>query len=93
MENLLILREPEARAALGLPHSTFRLRVKEGLIPEQIKIEGTRTSGWPAHEINTVVAAMMVGKTKDEIKGLVKSLVQQRKEIFQSLTRHFPQAA
>jgi prophage regulatory protein len=57
--------------------STFHNQIKEGLIPPPVSIGG-RAVAWPEHEIKAVCLAMLSGKTKDEIKKLVSSLVSQR---------------
>lgn len=89
MENLSIMREPGAREATGLPHSTFRLRIKQGLFPPPIKIGGNKASGWPSHEVNAVVSAMVAGRSQEDIKELVKALIAKRQEIFKSMSMQY----
>lgn len=34
-----------------------------------------RSSAWPVHEVDAIIAARVAGKSDDEIRALVKSLV------------------
>jgi prophage regulatory protein len=77
---LKLERKPETLTQYAVGSSTFQNRINEGLIPPPIPI-GDRAVAWLAHETQQVIAAMAAGKTKDEIKALVVSLIEQRKEL------------
>jgi len=77
---LKIERQLAVLLRLGLSRSSHYSRIKEGLLPPSISL-GSRAVGYFEHETNTVLAAMIAGKSKDEIKELVKSLVAQRQEL------------
>ena len=61
-------------------------RVKEGVFTKSVPI-GQRITGWPDHEVETIVAAQVAGQTPEQIRGLVKSLHAQRAEHFKMLTQ------
>lgn len=79
---LKFLRKPEARERYGLSNTAFYLRVKEGLLPPPCSL-GERAVGFPEHEVTTVIAAMMAGKDKEQLKNLVATLVAQRENIME----------
>lgn len=70
-------RLPEAIKRYGLSRSTFYSRIKEGLIPPQVSL-GDRAVAWIEHENTAVIAAMIAGKSKDEIRSLITSLIEKR---------------
>lgn len=51
--------------------------VNDKLLPPPVKM-GLRSSAWPLHEIESVIAARVAGKSSDEIKALVAELVSAR---------------
>lgn len=75
-----ILRIRGLLARTGNKRSTAYDRIKKGLLPPPISIGGTN-SGWPDNEIDAVNAARIAGKSDDEIRELVKSLVAARKSV------------
>lgn len=76
-DSLRILRKPQAMEALGLPLSSFNLRVKQRLITSPISL-GARAVGWPSSEIDSLVAAICSGATKNQIEALVIDLEHKR---------------
>jgi len=87
--NLEIQRVPELMRILGYksgdsPSSVYK-QIDEGLLPPPFKLYGERASAFLAHETTLVMAARAIGKTDEEIRGLVSSLVKQRQEFFDSL--------
>jgi len=77
---LKIERKPEVLAKLGLSRSTLAQRIKDKLLPPPISL-GERAVGFIAHETDAVLAAMVAGYSKEQIKTLVASLVAQRKNV------------
>jgi len=73
-----ILRLPTVCKASGKSRSTLYLRVKDGLFPPPVSI-GARAVGWPAEEIDAINRAHIAGKSDDEIRKLVASLLVARK--------------
>jgi len=80
--NLRVQRRPEVLHCYGYSRTTLDSRINEGLAPPSISLGGARAVGWLEHETNSVIAAMAAGKSKDEIRVLVSSLVQERKNTF-----------
>lgn len=80
MQQLKIERKFEILARYGLSSSTLHVRINEGLIPPPISL-GDRAVGFPEHETSAVLAAMIAGSSKAEIKVLVASLVEQRQSL------------
>lgn len=74
------LRFPDVRERTGYSRSTIYNRITEGLFPKPVKI-GTRASAWPDYEINAINAALISGKSEDEIRELVQKLIATRKTL------------
>ncbi|TWX52319.1 helix-turn-helix transcriptional regulator [Colwellia hornerae] len=81
---LILVRKKETLTQYGLGRSTFHARINEGLITPAVSL-GDRAVAWPAHETQQVIAAMVAGKTKDEIKALVIALVDERQNLLEKL--------
>lgn len=75
-----IIRAIPTFERIGLRKSAGYKRVKEGLLPPPIKI-GKRASGWPKHEIDTIVTLMVSGASEEEIRSCVTKMVTLRKAI------------
>jgi len=73
-----ILRVPQVLAASGgISQSTLYAYAASGLYPKPIKI-GKRASGIPAAEVAAMNAARIAGKTDEEIRELVRKLMEAR---------------
>ena len=66
-------------------------QIREGAFPPPVKIG--RKSVWPAHEVETVVAARVAGASDDRIRALVTKLVADRKRRFEVMMGALPQEA
>lgn len=75
-----ILRIPAAKSRSGYSRSTIYLRIAQGLWTKPVSL-GPRAVGWPAHEIDSLNAARISGKTDAEIRELVQALHTKRKEL------------
>ena len=73
-----ILRLPAVKSESGYSRSTIYLRIAQGLWTKQVSL-GPRCVGWPAHEVATLNAARIAGKTDEEIRALVVKLETARK--------------
>lgn len=80
--HLILQRKKDTLIQYGLGRSTFHARINEGLIPPPVSLLG-RAVAWPAHETQQVIAAMVAGKTKDEIKTLILALVDERQNLLE----------
>ena len=76
-----IERKPEVTARTGIARSTLYNRIKNGLFVPPISLGGDRAVGWPSHEVTAVISAMIAGRSPDEIRTLVSSLIEKRQEV------------
>lgn len=78
---MAILRMPAVLAKTGhRSHSSIYNAIRDGLFTKQVRI-GQRSVGWPSDEVLAIVAALIAGKSKDDIRNLVESLHRKRNEI------------
>ena len=73
-----ILRLPTVKSQTGYSRSTIYLRIAQGLWTKQVAL-GPRCVGWPAHEVASLNAARISGKSETEIRALVSTLETARK--------------
>ena len=62
----------------GLSKSNIYNKIKDGTFPPTISL-GERAVGFVAHEVDSVLQAMIEEKSSKEIKQLVKELIANRK--------------
>ncbi len=74
-----ITRRPEVLEFLKISRSNLYQKIEQGLWPKPIQL-GARSVGWLSTENEQVLAAMIAGHSPDEIKHLVKTLVENRKQ-------------
>lgn len=72
-------RKPLVLHSFGISKSTLHNRINSGLITPPIPI-GPRSVAWPSYEIDSLIKAQISGKTPDEIRLLVKVLIEKRTE-------------
>lgn len=72
-----IYRKPHVKAIFSFADSTLYLHVSQGILPKPISLS-SRARGWPASEIDAIVAARIAGRSESEIKALVVSLTAAR---------------
>ncbi|MGH7971905.1 MAG: helix-turn-helix transcriptional regulator [Limisphaerales bacterium] len=68
-----ILRLPDVKTATGLSRSTIYLRIAQGAFTHPVSLGG-RAVGWPAHEVEALIAARIAGKQDGKIRALVTEL-------------------
>ena len=68
-----LLRLPAVLAQHGRCAASIYGDIKKGLFPKPVRI-GARAVAWPAHEISTLNAARIAGKSDTEIKRLVSQM-------------------
>lgn len=78
-KSVQLIRRPEVLSLIGRSKSSLQLDEKAGLMPTPISI-GERAVAYIKQEIEDVIQARISGKSKDEIKELVASLIAQRKQ-------------
>jgi predicted DNA-binding transcriptional regulator AlpA len=74
MGNLIRISEVKKKTTLG--RAMVYLRVQQGLLPPPGKLG--RCSVWMDTEIDEIAAACLARKSKDEIREIVKRLVEKR---------------
>jgi prophage regulatory protein len=79
MSAIRILRKNEVTQITGLSNTTIYERKKAGLFPTSISLGG-RAVGYLNHEVAALLAALAANYTDDEIKQLVKLMLEQRKQ-------------
>ena len=79
-----ILRLPEVKARSSFSRSTLYQHIADGLWTKPVKL-GTRSVGWPKHEVEQLVAALISGQNREEIKKLVNNLQALRQNVGTSL--------
>jgi prophage regulatory protein len=78
-----ILRLPAAQEFSGYTRSTLYRRIKDNLFPPPVLLSeqsGKRAPmvGWPERELSAINEARIAGKSNEEIRALVQSLVAAR---------------
>lgn len=79
-KKLKLIRKAEVLALTCLSKSTLHLKLQGGLLAPSIMI-GERAVAFVEYEVLAVVNAQIQGKSKDEIRLLVKELVAQRQHL------------
>lgn len=74
-----IQRVPEVLEFLQLSRSNLYKKIQLGLWPKPINL-GARAIGFLSTESEQVLSAMIAGKSQEEIKELVKTLVESRNQ-------------
>ena len=79
MEIVHLFRKPKVLEITGDKHATFQNKIVNGLFTPPVKIS-ERLSAWPSNEVQAINVARIAGKSDEEIKSLVASLVKQRQQ-------------
>lgn len=77
---LKFLRLPQVCERRGLKPTRHYADIKSGTFVPPIKLT-ERSSGWPEHECEALIAAKIAGKTDDELRELVRDLVAARRNL------------
>ena len=77
-----LVRRPEVLELLKISRSTLYKKIEQGLWPKPIML-GLRAVAWLSTENEQILAAMIAGQSADEIKLLVQSLVDNRKQMIE----------
>lgn len=78
---LQIIRRPELLKRVGLTDSGLDRAIHDGFIPSPIKLSPDpmrRAVGWPAHEVDEIIAARIAGLDPDATRALVANIVERR---------------
>jgi prophage regulatory protein len=79
MSHPKIIRRPEVLELLRISRSNLYQKIDQGLWPAPIQL-GARAVAWLSSENEQVLAAMIAGQNQYEIRELVKTLVEKRKQ-------------
>lgn len=82
--HIKIERKPTVLSRFGISNSSLHIRINDGLFTPPCSL-GARAVGWPEHETSAILKAMVAGQSKEQIKALVTTLVEQRKELMEGL--------
>ena len=74
-----MLRLPRSCEITGRKPGSFYLDIKNGLMVPPVRI-GPNAAAWPAHELEAINRAKIAGATEDEIRALVRRLIEARKQ-------------
>lgn len=76
-----LLRIRSVMAAVGWPsRASVYGAIRNGTWTPPVKT-GPRCSAWPETEVQALVSARIAGYTEDQLRDLVKSLVEKRTEL------------
>jgi prophage regulatory protein len=78
LEQVRLLREPSVTSLTGKSRSTLWNDIKAGTFTPPVHIGSGRSVGWPASEVTAINRARIAGKSDDEIRRLVRSLIDSR---------------
>lgn len=80
-----ILRLEAVKALTGIcSHATIYAHIKAGLFPDSIPL-GLRAVGWPADEVQAVIAARVAGVDDAELRALVQQLHAARRVKYEAI--------
>lgn len=74
-----ILRLPEVKDRSGYSRATLYRRIHDELWTKPVRL-GAKTVGWPANEVNQLIAVRIAGYSEYDIKKLVNQLEVERKK-------------
>jgi prophage regulatory protein len=77
MPTVTLWRVEQVSAARARSRSRIYAEIDAGLFPPPIK-RGRKLSVWPSHEVDLINRAEIAGATDDEIRTLVRQLIEQR---------------
>ena len=72
-QNLKFIRRKDVLAVLPLKATALYHRMQEGLFPKPVSL-GARAVGWPEHEVQHVLSALLSGCDEVEIRKIVSSM-------------------
>tara|TARA_R110001599_G_C12275986_1_gene662394 strand:- start:15715 stop:15963 length:249 start_codon:yes stop_codon:yes gene_type:complete len=76
---ITLLKKPTVLTNFGISKSQLYLLIQKNLITPPISISGGRSVAWPCNEVESIIKARIAGKSSEEIRLLVKVLVEKRK--------------
>jgi prophage regulatory protein len=77
---LRLIPLPEVQHKTGLKHSRIYDGVADETFPPGVKLS-SRCTRWVESEVDAIVHAMVAGATSDQLRVLVRSMVEKRKTV------------
>ena len=77
IQKINILRLKDACNIFGISRSCFYKQIKAGIYPPSVCL-GERSVGWVESELQTILRALVAGKSHDVLKSIVKYLIEKR---------------
>lgn len=74
---ITLLRLPDVLRRRGRCRASHYADISDGLMVPPVPI-GVRARAYPAHEVEAIIAALVRGATRDEIRALVRDLIAAR---------------
>ena len=75
---MAMLRLPSVKTETGhRSDPSIYTKIRDGLFTKPVRV-GQRSVGWPSEEVHAITAALIAGKSKEELRELVVSLHKQR---------------
>lgn len=75
---LSLLKLPEVCRRRGQRTTSIYAAIKSGLLTQPVKLT-SRSSAWPEHEIDAITAAIIAGRSAQDIRQLVSELMLARR--------------
>ena len=69
-----LLRIPQVLSMTGLTRAALYKRAAAGYFVRPVKACGTKRTGWPSDEVQTIIRAHIRGASEPEIADLVRTL-------------------
>lgn len=76
MPTLKFERLPAVLSRRSDGRSSLYRDIQQGLWPPPVRMG--RASAWPEHETQTILAARLAGASDEELRGLVRQILEQR---------------
>ncbi|ABM04211.1 phage transcriptional regulator, AlpA [Psychromonas ingrahamii 37] len=76
-----VVKKPSVLEQFAFSNSTLFNQINKGLMPPGIHL-GDRAVGYLQHELDAVLSARIAGCSNEEIKLLVKNLIEERQADF-----------
>ena len=84
VKNIYLIRRSELKRRIGYCDTIINEKIHDGILPPPVSLGG-RAVLWVSDEIDTVLSAIISGKTDQELKSIVKHIVADRKKAFKTL--------
>ena len=78
MSDLALLRAEAVIERRGRSRSQLYLDIRHGVMTPPVRLRGGKLSAWPSHEVDALNRAEISGASDEELRALVRQLVEQR---------------